>query len=144
MLPLKHAVVVVPVDFSDRSVEAIRAGLDRVHDPDGLHVLHVLVPLDRLSSGVLTWAGGESREDATRRELEALIERAGAKGARAVVLSGDPGLTTAEYAKSADARLIVMPSHGRHGLERLLLGSTAERVVRHAPCSVLVLRQPAG
>lgn len=39
--------------------------------------------------------------------------------------------------------LIVIPSHGYHGAKRLLLGSVAERVLRHAPCSVLVLRQTA-
>ena len=53
---------------------------------------------------------------------------------------GDPGHQIAQYAEEAKADLIVLPSHGRSGLQRLLIGSVAERVVRHAPCPVLVVR----
>ena len=60
-----------------------------------------------------------------------------------VVREGDPGLMIADYAADVQADLIVMPSHGYHGVKRLLLGSVAERVLRHANCPVLVLRRPA-
>ena len=66
---------------------------------------------------------------------------AGAPGARPAVLTGDAGIAVAEYATRVNADLIVVPSHGYHGLKRLLLGSTAERIIRHAHCSVLVLRR---
>ena len=55
---------------------------------------------------------------------------------------GDPGTRVVELAKALGASLIVLPSHGRTGLERLVLGSVAEHVARFAPCPVLVL--PAG
>ncbi len=55
--------------------------------------------------------------------------------------TGDPGLVITDYATEIGAGLIVIPSHGYHGLKRLVLGSVAERVIRHADCSVLVLRR---
>ena len=138
----KYATVVVPVDFSDDSEAAVRAGLAQVADPAGLHLVHVLHQLDYGSPGVLReMVGGGDRETPARTRLGDLIERTGADGARAVLLTGDPGLETADYAGEVKADLIVVPSHGYHGVKRLLLGSTAERIIRHAGCSVLVLRR---
>jgi nucleotide-binding universal stress UspA family protein len=57
------------------------------------------------------------------------------------VILGDAAHGIAEFAEQNKAQLIVIPSHGRRGLTRLLMGSTAERVVRLAHCPVLVLRQ---
>ena len=56
------------------------------------------------------------------------------------VLVGDPGTVCADRAASLKAELIVIPSHGRSGVSRLLLGSVTERIVRLAPCPVLVLK----
>ena len=53
---------------------------------------------------------------------------------------GDPGREIAAFAESQHADLIVMPSHGRTGLSRILIGSVAERVVRLAHCPVLILK----
>ena len=53
---------------------------------------------------------------------------------------GDPGSHIAKHATQVDAGLIVISSHGRTGLQRLFIGSVAERVVRMSPCPVLVLR----
>ena len=59
-------------------------------------------------------------------------------------LSGDPRNVIIEQASDWNADLIVLGSHGRAGLRRWLLGSVAESVVRHAPCSVQVARTPRG
>jgi len=142
VIPPKHRVVVVPVDFSEDSVGAIRAGLDRVEQIDGLHVIHVLSALDYSSPGVLReFASHENREEVAERHLQELLETTGALGAKGCVIIGDPGLASADYATQVEAELIVVASHGRHGVRRLLLGSTAERIIRHAHCSVLVLRR---
>jgi nucleotide-binding universal stress UspA family protein len=56
---------------------------------------------------------------------------------------GDPAAVILQTAQEIDADLIVMGTHGRTGLRRLLMGSVAERVVRKGPCPVLTLRSPA-
>ena len=61
-------------------------------------------------------------------------------GVQVNVAFGDPGDEITKHAETVHADLIVMPSHGRTGLKRLLIGSVAERVVRLAQCPVLVLR----
>jgi nucleotide-binding universal stress UspA family protein len=53
---------------------------------------------------------------------------------------GAPASGIVEYARAADVDLIVMGTHGRSGFGRMLLGSVAERVVRHAPCAVVTVR----
>src|SRR5690606_37877178 len=106
-----------------------------------LHVLHVLPDLKYAGPLYEEWGQGQSRAEVTRKRIDELIEEAGANGAQAAVRVGDPGLTTVDFAKSIEAGLIVVPSHGYHGVRRLLLGSTAERIIRYADCSVLVLRR---
>src|SRR5207237_10217851 len=61
-----------------------------------------------------------------------------------VFLEGDPASEIVRYAFDAGVDLIVMGTHGRTGLERLLMGSVAEHVMREAPCSVLVVKLPKG
>jgi nucleotide-binding universal stress UspA family protein len=85
-------------------------------------------------------------DDNSRREHAAEVLRQRLSdpkhlGVRIEILFGDPGSEIADYAQRHSADLIVLPSHGRTGLKRLLLGSVAERIVRLAHCPVLVLRQ---
>ncbi len=142
MISCKHKNVVVPVDFSDNTEASIQAGLERVEDPSGLHLVHVVFPLDVRTHGLLPdEASDRSREQIAATNLREMADRLGASGAKVSVLTGDAGLQTADYAKKVNAELIVVPSHGYHGVKRLLLGSTAERIIRHAHCSVLVLRR---
>src|SRR5438552_1632802 len=61
-----------------------------------------------------------------------------------VFLEGDPATEIVRYATDASMDLIVMGTHGRTGVERLLMGSVAEKVMRDAPCSVLVVKLPKG
>lgn len=58
------------------------------------------------------------------------------------LVQGDPAETICQVAKDERAEMIVLGTHGRTGLLRMLMGSVAEAVVRHAPCPVLTLRQP--
>jgi universal stress protein A len=61
---------------------------------------------------------------------------------RFAVEYGAPAATIIDYAGKTGASMIVLGSHGASGIHRLLVGSTAESVMRHAPCPVLVLRSP--
>ncbi len=63
---------------------------------------------------------------------------------RHVLLQGDPAEEIVRYCRDAGIDLVVMGTHGRTGLERLLMGSVAEKVLRDAPCSVLVVKLPRG
>jgi nucleotide-binding universal stress UspA family protein len=134
--------VVVPIDFSAASKHALATALELVDDPAQVHVIHVLFPLDAMSPGVV-WGDvtDDARTAAVRKQFDAFLADAGVSGVTIVTRMGDPGLEIAEYAAEVEADLIVIPSHGYHGVKRLLLGSVAERVIRHAACSVLVLRR---
>jgi nucleotide-binding universal stress UspA family protein len=61
-----------------------------------------------------------------------------------VLLEGDPASEIARYAADANIDVIVIGTHGRTGVDRLVMGSVAERVMREAPCSVLVVKLPKG
>ena len=139
---LPKKTVVVPVDFSSQSVEAIRTAQEMVESPAGLHLIHVVLPLTAISVGE-AWVAEdvESRLSAAREYLAKYLRENAISGVTAVVWEGDPGLQIAEYATSVKADLVVIPSHGRHGVQRLLLGSVAERVLRHVECPILVLRR---
>lgn len=83
--------------------------------------------------------------EATERSLEELRSShfAGFPDVTAVVLSGtSTAATLCDYAKTEKADWIVVGTHGRTGLSHMLIGSVAERVARHAPCSVVIARTP--
>ncbi|MEX0641290.1 MAG: universal stress protein [Pirellulales bacterium] len=139
---LPKKTVVVPIDFSDESFAALATARELVADSSALHLIHVLPYLEVTEPGVI-W---EAIDDASRRKHaeDALRERLASgdyKGAKIFIAFGDPGREVAEYAQTSGAELIVLSSHGRTGLSRLLIGSVAERIVRLAHCPVLVLRQ---
>ncbi|MGH7741085.1 MAG: universal stress protein, partial [Candidatus Eiseniibacteriota bacterium] len=81
---------------------------------------------------------------AARQETTARLERSlrdrGFKS-QAQVVVGDPRTELVEAAKREHADLLVVGSHGRTGLTKLMLGSVASHVVTHAPCSVLVVKR---
>lgn len=122
-------------------------------------------PLVRYAAGISARAGGEltilhvyARETAAtalreeglfidlyvgrlRSEVRYLQAQAGTAGtkARVEVIAGDPAARIAARAHELRADLIVMGTHGRTGLPRLLMGSVAEGVLRQAPCPVLLV-----
>ena len=142
MTPFQAKTILVPVDFSADSARAAHAALGLAPDLQAVHLVHVLFPLESASSGIL-WgeASDENRRDAAQKKLDELIRANDLVAVRTTILIGDPGLEIADHAKRIGADLIVIPSHGYHGVKRLVLGSVAERVIRHATCSVLVLRR---
>lgn len=83
---------------------------------------------------------GEADVERIRDLLVRRLPDEGLTDAHAAVRIGDPGGEIAAFAEELGAELIVLPSHGRTGLRRLLIGSVAERVIRLAHCPVLVLR----
>ncbi|MFM7159195.1 MAG: universal stress protein [Planctomycetaceae bacterium] len=139
---LPQSSVVVPIDFSESSADALRTALELSADAGQIHVLHVLVPLDLVMPGSFAIAADEDqRLQAARDRLTSFVAEHQLAGCHVEVRLGDPGLDITDYAAEVKAGLIVIPSHGYHGVKRFLLGSVAERVLRHAHCDVLVLRR---
>ena len=139
-MPLSASKVIVPIDFSAASPAAIEAALDLVDHPSQLHLIHVMLPLETVSPGVLL--GDITDERRTQKVTEALRRLAQenqAGEAHLEVSIGTPGLEITDYARRHDADMIVIPSHGYHGVKRLFLGSVAERVARTAHLPVTIV-----
>jgi nucleotide-binding universal stress UspA family protein len=134
--------ILFPTDGSDGAAVAFDHVLDVAHAHDA--TVHVLNVADTSRDSV-TQIRGEvidvlEREGAT--VVKEAAERASARDVPTVteVLQGEPYSTIVDYAAGNDVDLIVMPTHGRRGLERFLLGSTTERVVRRSEVPVLTVR----
>ena len=135
--------ILVPTDGSPE-VDAVldhAASLAATHDAD-LHALYVIntagyagLPGDGAVGG-LSAMMNEQGETA----LDRAAERVGERLTERVLIEGTPSEEIIDYAGEADCDLVVMGTHGRGGIDRLLLGSVAERVVRTAPVPVLTVR----
>jgi nucleotide-binding universal stress UspA family protein len=138
-LPKKS--VVVPFDFSEASVQALESAAGFVGDRRDLHVVHVLPRIVLAEPGVY-WDELDDTKRIHHAERAFRDRPAGAtlEDVDFQVRIGDPDREIAAFAEQVKAELIVMPSHGRTGLSRVLLGSVAERVVRLAHCPVLILK----
>ena len=134
--------VVVPVDFSPESLAAVEVGRALVDSPQHLHVVHVLIDITPLEAGEV-WGviDPQARVEQVEKILREKLASPQYQGLQMAVLLGEPAHGIANYAQEKHAELIVIPSHGRTGITRLLIGSVAERVVRLAHCPVLVLRK---
>lgn len=134
--------VLVPIDFSEAAFEALDAAIASVEDLNHLHVLHVLPHLNPGDPGA-SWQ--TITFDTRRRHVEQAfsdrISKTITDQLHLTVLVGNPSAAIIDYAKNHSISLIVMPSHGRTGIERFMIGSVTERVVRRAACPVLVLRR---
>ena len=137
--------IVAATDFSEASVVAVETALNLAMESNAiLYLLHVL----ELPSGVDPMVGlvkpplGDWREDAMRA-LEQLIPENWEEDreVQKVIVMGTATAEIARFAEQKAADMIVMGTHGRRGFARLLMGSTAEALLRQAPCQVLVVKQ---
>jgi nucleotide-binding universal stress UspA family protein len=156
MLPLEK--IICPIDFSEPSYAALRAAEElALHFTAQLVLVHVvdLVPLLPATSPVLSPPGASRRlfdvaayQEALQRSAERQLEEAarqrvsGEVELRRVIVAGTPANMIVELAARERADLIVIATHGRTGVRRLLSGSVAEKVVRTAGCPVLAIRSP--
>lgn len=142
--------ILVPTDFSDFAEHAYRWALGLAADCKAKIVLLNAAP----TMSNLTFPESAYYPDLGRIERELIVdaekrvnEFATKKGTSPVavetrVTSGEAIWEICRVAEKEGADLIIMGSHGRTGLSHVVLGSVAERVVRHAPCPVLVVRLP--
>ncbi len=138
--------ILVPTDFSRQAAGAIDMAIDlATRYGSRLKLLHVFAPLGVIVPEGFVPAGADEIErivEATRERMEPDRARALASGIYVTcdTVQGAAATEIVEVAREGAHDLIVMGTHGRTGLRRLLLGSVAERVVRGAPCPVLVVR----
>ena len=140
--------ILCPTDFSDVSTkaEAYATALAGRYDAR-LHLLHVdpptpiMSPYGEMPVDIRLF---EEQRDQAEKDLATSRERARAAGvpAEASVRGGHPAREILTVADEFHADLVVIGTHGRGGVEHLLLGSVAEKVMRKAPCPVMVV--PAG
>ena len=134
--------VVVPTDFSDESFSALDTALDMVDQPAGVHLIHVLSEMSSAEPAeIVPTVDHDARRHHTTLALRERLAEAKYDKVQIEVAFGDAGHEISEFADRIGAELVVLPSHGRTGFARLLIGSVAERVVRLAHCPVLVLRR---
>lgn len=138
-----YAHIACCIEDSEASISAL-AEARRLRDlgPGRLSVVHVA------TAGVVFGGGPEApladvvdAHEGSRRWLEGVA--AEVPGAEPVLLEGDPPGAVVEWARAEGPDLLVAASQ-RRLLERILLGSFATHLARHAPCSVLLVRPPAG
>ena len=139
--------LLVPTDFSPTSDIALQYALDIAPPDAAIHVLHVVEDLGVTAAypdGFYMESPGLRGEltDEAHKRLQDIVRRAARPHLTLTteVLVGWPVAAIVQDAKSRDADLIVMGTHGRSGLAHALLGSVAERVLRTAPCPVLTVR----
>jgi nucleotide-binding universal stress UspA family protein len=141
MLPRK---ILCPIDFSAGSEHAFRVAAHLARESGAELLLAYAWFLPPMAAGgdvPLPADAIQGLVDDAERGLTDLVSEARSLGVDRVgsqLISGRPWERIVELAEPED--LIVMGTHGRTGITRLLLGSVAEKVVRHAPCSVLVAR----
>jgi nucleotide-binding universal stress UspA family protein len=141
MFPLRT--ILHPTDFSPRSEGARRLALSLARDHGArLLVLHVVRPpavlygeaISILAEGAEKEVGWKALRDLPWPDTTVAVDLS--------LKEGDPAAEIVRLAQEAPADLIVMGTHGRSGLGRLLMGSVAEQVVRKAPCPVVTMKTP--
>jgi nucleotide-binding universal stress UspA family protein len=142
--------ILVPVDFSRHSAVAVQYASDlsrhygasltlvHIYQPFAYILLETYLPYTAEQLGIIS-SEFQKQLDVAQADARA----AGAVSVETRVLQGEAPLEIVSFAEQHAQDLIVMGTHGRTGLNRVLLGSVAEKVVRSAPCPVLTVRTEA-
>ena len=143
-MTIKH--ILVPIDFSPYADQALEYAIELAQKLHArITLLHVIHLMPWMTGDSVTLAPGIFLEE-IETEAEQLMQMSlgrlhhtGLSG-ETMIVYGVPFQSIIDTAKDKSADLIVMGTHGRTGLPHTLIGSVAERVVRMAPCPVLVTR----
>jgi len=141
--------ILCPVDFSEftKDVVAYAADISRQYGAE-LHVLHVIpnltyfTPYESFLTPENLVAMEKNIQDEVDRDFKEVLSAVDID-VRKVVRTGVAFVEIIDYAKTEGIDLIVMGTHGRSGIEHILIGNVAEKVVRKSPCPVMTIR-PKG
>jgi len=154
-MPMDIQTMLVATDLSDASAPATAYAFSLAHALNArLYIIYV-VPEDDVR--VLTAIRGYLQSEVTPaalvetfyteadKRLTTLVEEAGATDLvqERLIVTGQPAAAIMSWAAAKQAQLIIIGTHGRHGVTRFFMGSVAERVLREAPCAVLVVPAPS-
>lgn len=139
---MKARKILFATDFSPSSDAALATAISLSRESDATLVLvHVQEPPMAFGGGE-TYIGPTESEDELSEMLSNLVGEEQGVSVERRVLVGNPAHEIVRLAEEDHADLIVIGSHGRTGVSRLLMGSVAEAVVRRAKCPVLTIKQP--
>jgi nucleotide-binding universal stress UspA family protein len=141
--------ILVPIDFSDYSKNALKYAVQFAKQFDAkIYLIYVVEPMiypADFSMGQVAIPSTDidlhSRAEEELRKLSKDFIN-GSLQVEILIKTGKPFVEIIETASANDIDLIIIATHGHTGVEHLLFGSTAEKVVRKAPCPVLTLREP--
>lgn len=141
MLPIKT--ILHPTDFSKQSRNAFEVACALARDYGAkLIVTHVVAPpVIVFGEGVIA-PEMENTRPQLQKQLQQVLPRQGTIAIEHYLIDGDMAPEIVRMAKEHHCDVIVMGTHGRTGVGRMLLGSVAEQVVRRAPCPVLTIKTP--
>lgn len=141
--------ILFPTDFSEGALNALPYALDMAKSYGAkVYLLHVIYDIATASGLHIPHISVDEMykelDASARKELEkfGLEQRRDLKDVEHTVIRGIPYEEILKFALEKSIDLIVIGTHGRKGLDRVLFGSTAERVVRNASCPVLTVREP--
>lgn len=138
--------ILVPFDFSDAAASALAWAADlqrstKAEEP--IHLIHVISSFpfgDPMSAVEMLLPTPEEERNLERQLTEAALKVGANAVVEVIVRPLAVGEIVVAAAEARHADLIVMGTHGRTGVPRLILGSVAEHVTRHAPCPVVTMR----
>jgi universal stress protein A len=143
--------ILVPVDLSDFTAPVINYALPyALQFGAEVILLHIFEPRSYSLDSIIVPPEMEEANMQMKQRVQQQLDELRAQAvsgrplqARSLVRSGKPYHEICQAAEALDCDLIILGTHGYTGLKHLYLGSTAERVVRHAPCPVLTVRPPS-
>jgi nucleotide-binding universal stress UspA family protein len=139
-------VILCPTDFSDNSAVALRIARDLAAQNQGvLIVLHVADSLGPEGLSLVeaeTQLQPEGHVNQLRHALHRMAPREPGLETRHLLREGDPAGAIEQVVREQHCDLVVLGTHGRTGLDHLLMGSIAERIIRRCPCPALVVKYP--
>jgi nucleotide-binding universal stress UspA family protein len=141
---MKANKILYPTDFSEAGRHALAMATSLARDSGAtLIVAHVEEPPMAYGGGELYYGVDQVDHEELRKALAAVVPTDPAVACVHKLMVGDPAEAIIQLAEADNVDMIVMGTHGRTGLTRLLMGSVAEAVVRRAKCPVLTVKQPA-
>ena len=137
--------ILFPTDFSTASDAALVHAENLAKQSSAeLLILHIEEPPLAYGGGELYYGLPEPSSERILKMLSDVCPSDPQLSFKHRLVMGDPATEIVRVAEEEQAELIVLGTHGRTGLSRILMGSVAEAVVRHAPCPVLIYREDAG